>query len=111
MQVGAQSGPALRVEVHVPVDDQQVQFGGGRQHGADGRELAQVEQPGPVRRDSGQPDGALLDEGGEPVVVGNDESAARRTLVRVVHIHGPEPLPLRTDHYESLFGWPGSDFA
>jgi hypothetical protein len=59
------------VQVHVAVDDQQVQVAGVGEHGAQRRQFAGEECAGAVRADLDQSGGALYNHGGEPGLGGD----------------------------------------
>jgi hypothetical protein len=48
VSMGAQAGPAVRVQIDVAIDDQQSQAADARQNRAQRRQLPPVELPGPV---------------------------------------------------------------
>jgi len=88
VHVSAQPRPAVRVEVDVAVDDQQVELSSCAQHGADGGQLPGGELTRPVRCDFRQVRDVSSDDGGEARAGGDQQSgrgAAGHVVVDVDH--------------------------
>ena len=88
--MGAQARPSGGVEVHVPVDDQQVKGRGVGQHLPQCGQLALVEPSWPVLRHPLDEHGPFLGQGGECRVVGDDECCPRPAVVQVLHVDRAE---------------------
>jgi hypothetical protein len=98
--MGTQAGLAIRIQIGVPVNDQQGHPAQAVHDGAHRRELAQVELAGLVRRDIGHQLGAFGYQARESGVGRGDGRRSGSAGCEVLHVHrhehasGPAPASL-----------------
>ncbi len=117
MDVSAKTRSAIWVQVNVAVHDDQAGLSVVTQlaeHGPDGRQFAQIELAGPVGRNPGDDQRALLQHGGERRV-GRGYHCCPSTGINVMNIHsGANVLPVASgdlhrstmDHVRGLASHP-----
>jgi len=93
VDVGSEPGAACWILVHVAVDDDEAQCPGGGENGAKGRQFAQEELAGTVRRDLGHAGGPLGEYVSEVGAACDDHGCAGASGSQVADIHGRISVP------------------